>query len=268
MTTTTVNEAAGAVAGTDYSLLKRAAAWPLALLRALAEVYRSGLMLAVVAPAIFAIAVLPEAAQHVAEIQLGMFTSREAFIAHSFNSTRMMFGGFKVAGLFLCIFAAARFVHFGTVRAAVRMPWRDVGRTLFAAAIGFAASLPGGWATRTAQPPEIYWPAHVASWVLSTLLLVYLIGALLGDREMTLRASLTRGWKVLPPLMLLGVAAFWPATTLHSYLHKVAIGAEPALVWTLMAADSLLIGLLGTLLGSALAVSYRLGRGSASQKAR
>jgi hypothetical protein len=233
------------------------------LLRALGDVHRNGLMLAVAAPAIFAIAVLPEAAQHVAEIQLGMFVSREAFIALSFDPTRMIFGGFKIAGLFLCIFAAARFVHFGSVRAALRMPWRDVGRTLFAAAIGFAVSIPGEWAGRTAQPPEIYWPVQAVSWVLSFLLLVYLIGALLGDRAMTLRASFTRGWKVLPPLVLLTIAAFWPATTLHSYLHKLAIGADPALVWTLMAADSLLVGLLAALLGSALAVSYRLGGGAA-----
>jgi hypothetical protein len=98
-----------------------------------------------------------------------------------------------------------------------------------------------------------------ASWLLSFLLLVYLIGAVLGDRAMTLRAAFTRGWKVLPLLALLVVAAFWPASMLHAYAHKLALGAHPALVWMLMAADSLLVGLLATLTGSALAVSYRVG---------
>jgi hypothetical protein len=118
------------------------------------------------------------------------------------------------------------------------------------------------WATRTGQPPAVYWPVVSVGWVLSFLLIVYLVGALVGDREMTLRAAFTRGWTVVPPMALFCVAAFWPASTLHSYAHTLAIGAEPALVWTLMAADSLVVGLLAALLGSALAVSYRLGGGT------
>jgi hypothetical protein len=47
--------------------------------------------------------------------------------------------------------------------------------------------------------------------------------------------------------------------------RKLAIGAAPALVWTLMAADSLLVGLMATLTGSALAVSYRLGSGTGAK---
>ena len=248
-----------AVHHSDNSLLRRAGAWPLAVLRGLGEVYRQGLTLPLAAPAIFAIVVLPEAVQHVAEIQLGMFASKEAFMASADGSTRMGFGYAKIAGLFLCIFAAARFVHCGTVRGALLIPRRDIGRILFAFAIGLAASLPAEWAAQTAQPPHIYWPVVTASWTLSILLLVYLIGALIGDREMTLRAAFARGWKVLPILAIFIVAAFWPVGMLHTYAHKLALGADPALVWTLMAADSLLVGFLATLLGSALAVSYKMG---------
>ena len=259
MTTTIANEA-GAGAPNE-SMLRRAAAWPVALLRGLGDVYRHGLALPFTATAIFLIAAIPEAVQHVAEIQLGMFASKEAFIADSANPTRMIFGAVKVAGLLLCALATARFVHCGSVRGALRMPWRDAGRTLFAFLIGLPASLPVEWANRTGQPPEVYWPVVLVSWALSFLLIVYLVGALLGDRAMTLRAAFTRGWKVAPPLAILCVAAFWPASMLHSYAHRVAIGAEPALVWTLMAGDSLLVGLLAALLGSALAVSYRMGGG-------
>ena len=261
------NEAGAAVGRRDASVLRRAAGWPAAVLRGLVDVYRAGLTLPVLAPAIFAIAVLPEAAQHVAEIQLGMFTSREAFIANSAHPIRMAFGALKVAGLLLCVLAAARFVHIGTVRGALRMPWRDVGRTVFALAVGFLASLPTEWATRTGQPPEIYWPVMAVSWATSFVLIVYLVGALLGDREMTLKASFTRGWRAVPALVVLGVAAFWPASMLHSYAHTLAIGAAPAFVWALMTVDALLVGLLATLLGSALAVSYRMGGGGSKPAA-
>jgi hypothetical protein len=206
--------------------------------------------------------VLPEAVQHVAEIQLGMFASREAFMAHADGWARMSFGYVKIAGLFLCIFLSARFVYCGTVRGALLMPRRDLGRTLFAFAIGLAASLPAEWAAQTGQPPFVYWPVVTLSWGVSMLLLVYMIGVLIGDREMTLRTAFTRGWKVLPPLAILTLAAFWPAATLHTSAHKLALGAEPLLVWTIMAADSLLVGVLAALIGSALAVGYRLGAGA------
>jgi hypothetical protein len=259
MTTTTLNDVPAPAPAPAPGLLRRAASWPLTVLRALGEVYRKGLTLPALAPAIFAIVVLPEGAQHVAEIQLGMFTSREAFMALSADATRMAFGAVKVAGLILAILLTARFWHTGSVRAAVLMPPRDLARTVFAVAIGFAASLPAEWAATTQQPPFIYWPVVSLSWLVSFLLLVYLIGALVGDRGMTLRASFTRGWKVLPLLALLVVAAFWPAATLHAYAHKWALGASPAAVWTLMAGDALLVGLMATLTGSALAVAYRIG---------
>ena len=256
MTTTAIEAAPPAP-----RLLSRAAGWPLTLLGALAEVYRKGALLPILAPAIFAIVVLPEGAQHVVEIELGMFASKEAFIANAADSTRMAFGAVKIAGLVLCMLLTARFWHTGSVRAAMLMPPRDLGRTIFAAAIGYAASLPAEWAATTQQPPFVYWPVVAASWLVSFLLLVYLIGALLGDREMTLRAAFTRGWKVLPLLALLVVAAFWPASMLHAYAHKFALGGSPALVWTVMAADALLVGLMAALTGSAMAVSYRIGRG-------
>jgi hypothetical protein len=246
--------------------MQRAASWPLTLLRGLGEVYRRGLRLPLAAPAIAAIVVLPEAVQHVAEIQLGMFASREAFMAHADSWARMSFGYVKIAGLFLCILASARFVYCGSVRGALLMPGRDLVRTLFALAIGLAASLPAEWAAQTGQPPYVYWPVVTVSWGVSLLLLVYLMGALLGDREMTLRTAFTRGWKVLPPMAILTLAAFWPASALHTYAHKLALGIDPLLVWTIMAADSLLVGVLAALIGSALAVSYRLG-GAARAKA-
>lgn len=261
MTTITVNEAAADGPPQSPGLLKRAAAWPLNLLRALGEVYRRGLLLPLVAPAILAIVVLPEGVQHVVEIKLGMFNSMDAFQTNAADSTRMAFGYVKMAGFILCILAAARFAYCGTVRKTLLMPLRDLGRVAFGFVIGIITNLPAEWVLRTAQPPHIFWPITIVSWLVSSLLLVYLIGALLGDRQMIIRAAFTRGWKVLPPLVILTIAAYWPAARLHAYAHKLALGTEPALLWTIMAADALVVGLLAALIGSALTVSYRLGTG-------
>ncbi|MFM5948860.1 MAG: hypothetical protein ACKOPM_06475, partial [Novosphingobium sp.] len=50
--------------------------------------------------------VVPEFIQHGAEINLGMFDSREMARALSSDSQRMLFGMIKVAGLVLAILAA------------------------------------------------------------------------------------------------------------------------------------------------------------------
>jgi hypothetical protein len=263
MTTTTAIKVPAPVPGVP--LLKGAVAWPGMLLGALLETYRKGFATFWAAPAIVAIVVVPEATQHVIEIELGMFASKAAFIANASDPLRMGIGAVKVAALLLCILATARFWSGGSVRAALLIPPRDLGRTLFALALGFAASLPAEWAVATKQPLAVYWTIVPASWLLSFLLLVYLIGAVLGDRAMTLRNALTHGWKVLPLLALLVVSAFWPASMLHAYAHKLALGAAPLSVWALMAADSLVVGLMATVTGSALAVSYRLGSGAAAK---
>lgn len=77
--------------------------------KALLDLYPKGLSLLWLAPGALALVVLPEFAQHVAEIRLGMFDSREAFIALAEDSTRMAFGSVKIAGLVLTFLAAARF---------------------------------------------------------------------------------------------------------------------------------------------------------------
>jgi len=240
---------------------RRAASWPLALLRAVAEVHRKGFLAFALAPAIVAMVVLPEAVQHVVEIKLGMFGSLEAFRANGADPLRMGLGYLKIAGLILCALATARFWHVGGVKKALLMPPRDLGRSVFALVIGFIVSLPLEWSLRTAQPPLIHWPVTVLSWTLSLLLFVYLIGALFGDRGMTLRTAFTRGWKVVPLLAVLILVSFWPASQLHMLSHKLALGKAAVVVWALMLGDALLVGLLATLTGSALAVAYRLGVG-------
>ena len=52
---------------------------------------------------------IPEAIQHVAEIRIGMFESRDMARAVADDPRRMVWGHLKIAGLVLAILAAVRF---------------------------------------------------------------------------------------------------------------------------------------------------------------
>lgn len=221
---------------------------------AVAEVYRKGGSMPFVAPLIFGLIVVAEGAQHVAEIYLGMFRSTADFRAHAMHPLRMGFGGVKIAALLIVMLASARFWWCdGSVRRTFLMPLADLGRVVLGMGLIFLVGEP---ANRIDGAPAFTIAVTVISWTLSLLLLAYLIGAVLGDRSMTLGRALQKGWRLLPILAMLLVAAYVPAFALHMGTHKLAIGAAAPLVWALMTIDALVVGFLATLVGSAMAVAY------------
>jgi hypothetical protein len=232
--------------------------WFAGLPRLTLETYRKGLALPVAAPLVAGVVVVPQFAQHVVEIDLGMFVSKAGFAAHALDPLRLGFGAAKVAGLVICALAAARYWSSGgSVRRTLLVPPRDLGRALFAAAVNYGVTLPAEWATASGAARHVTTPLLATAWILSFLTLPYVVGAVLGDREMTLRRSLARAVPMLPTMAVLVVAATYPASQLHMLAHKLAIGAPEAAVWALMAADALLVGFLATLAGTALALAYR-----------
>jgi hypothetical protein len=95
------------------------------------------------------------------------------------------------------------------------------------------------------------------------------MGAVLGDHAMSLRNSLGRSVRIVSDLVLLTGAAFYPAMQLHVWLHHVAVGKPASLVWVAMTGDALVVGLLASLVGSALYVAYAAaGTGAAPAPAR
>lgn len=231
--------------------------WMLALPRQVLHVYGRGLMLPLAAPVIFAIVVLPEFAQHVAEIQLGMFISRTAFVAHASDPVRLAFGAVKVAGLIVCILATARFWWSGaSLRRTFSLSLSQARHIATALIVIAAVSLPAEWAGSSEVTLAVRAPIFAASWLLTFLCLDYLVGATIGDEDASLFRSIRRGWRTGPTVALLAIAAAYPAMMLHLYAHKLAIGAAMPLVWALMTADALLVGLLATFVGTALYVGY------------
>lgn len=224
--------------------------------RSLVEQYRKGFALFIVAPSVLALIIIPEFAQHIAEIQLGMFDSLAAAKAISNDSTRWAFGYVKLAGLVLAFFAAARFwwtqQHGGKWWDVSQMHWSNfvIGAVLFVG-IGMLA-----------EPFKGYFPAtpfmllQILVSVLSMPMLFYALSGLFGDGAVTLKQAMTKSWRYLPLLLLLLATGFAPAQILHGLNHSWALGQHSGLVWALMIFDSLVVGLLAGLVGTGLYVAY------------
>ncbi|QWC57099.1 hypothetical protein F7D01_08380 [Erythrobacter sp. 3-20A1M] len=210
------------------------------------------------APIIPLLAIVPEFVQHIAEIKLGMFASKDAFNALAMDPTRWAFGYAKLTGLALAIFAAARF-HGGA-----RHRWWDL-RTIawgpFLIAIGVNAVVTAiGYALGQVLSGTTLQVVTVLYQIATLPMLIFLVGPLLGDRSMTLRRAYTSGWLRALLAGALFMLAALPAQQLHQLDHTLAMGQPSAVVWGLMTWDSLLVGLMACWMGSGLAAGYWLGR--------
>lgn len=229
--------------------------WALAW-RALRDLYPKGLSLFWLAPAVVALVIVPEFLQHAAEIRLGMFLGKEQALAVADSPQRMAFGYLKLAGLALAFLAAARFwwtrQHGGR--------WWDVrqvssGRFLLGLFLFFGlGSVPELF--KNDLPERAY---HALAWAVAILLLPALflmLGGLFGDRSPSLRSLALKAWPWLLLTAILVVVAFVSAQWLHQMNHRWAMGADELFVWALMIFDSLLVGLLAGLAGTALYLGY------------
>lgn len=224
--------------------------------RSLIEQYYKGFALFVIGPMVLALIVIPEFAQHVVEIQIGMFDSREAAKALGNDPTRWAFGYVKLVGLVLTFFAAARFwwtrEHGGAWWDLRQMRWANflIGAALFVG-IGVLAEPFKAHVSAT-----IFTILQIFFSILSTPMLFYALSGMFGDATVTIKQTMTRSWAYLPLLLLLLLTGFAPAQILHGMNHAWALGEHPALVWALMVFDSLVVGLLASLVGSGMYVAY------------
>lgn len=217
------------------------------------------------APAIPLIAVIPEFVQHVVEIQIGMFDSREAGKALANDPTRWAFGYAKLAGYLIAILAAARFWAARAQGLAWYSPW-GIAWKVFGIALVFnglfmAASAALAEPMQNALGETATNAISLALNLITLPLLVLLVAGLVGDSKATLASVYRTGWGAALRIVLLSALVLVPLMALHRLNHDLAFGAHPALVWALMVFDSLVIGLLATGWGTAIHHGYRpLGR--------
>ena len=223
---------------------------------AIVSTYRRGSAMFIAAPAIAAIAVVPELAQHVAEIQLGMFDSRAAFQALANDSLRWTFGYAKVAGLILAMLTTVRYLALGSVRRALLIRPMNLLRLLFAMALTFVVELPFEWLREASASGVLDGALTAVSVVLQAGLVVYVVGALVEDPANSLRSAFAERWPTAVLMTFLAAIAFLPAQALHTGNHLAAMGQHPLLVWCIMMFDSLVVGLIATLVGAALYTAY------------
>lgn len=226
------------------------------VLSALIDTYRRGLWLFALAPFVVALVIVPEFAQHVVEIQNGMFDDRAGALAFANAPLRWQFGAVKLTGLALTFFVAARFWwchdQGGRWWRPGELAW---GRVLLAA--GLFVLISSSTDLLRGLMPDAW--LNGADLILSLVILplvFYFLSGLFGDRRLSLAKLYRRSWPYALLLLILLVAAFAPAQMLHGLLHKWSIGQDRWLIWTLMTIDSLVVGLLASLTGAAFYTGY------------
>ncbi len=209
------------------------------------------------APIIPAISVIPEFAQHITEIDLGMFVSKDAAKDLADDPTRWAFGYVKLAGLLLAILASIRFWaaseqgnHWWDVRL---IAWNTLGLAIVVIALTaipdlFLSPLLGETAAQMMS---------VGLSIITLPLLILLVAGLAGNRQISLRSVFTKGW--IPAIkMILFLAVIWaPLQWLHGQNHELAFGASSGAVWALMIFDSVVVGVMATYAGSAIFHAYK-----------
>ena len=231
--------------------------WIRRLGEALLATFRDGTRLLWLAPLIPLIAGLTEFAQHIAEINLGMFASPEAFKALQNDALRWNFGYLKIAGLFLTIFAAARY---WSLPEGTRHRWWDL-RTVawrpFLIGVAINGAVTGAaYLLKPALSATAFEMVNIAVSIATLPVLVYMLGGLFGDRAVSLKRLYRTGWLKALVMGVLYLAAFGPAQLIHRFDHTAAIGASAPAVWALMVWDALLVALMACWAGTGLAAGY------------
>ena len=231
--------------------------WIRRLGEALLATFRDGTRLLWIAPLIALIAGLTEFAQHIAEINLGMFASPAAFKALQNDPLRWNFGYVKIAGLFLTIFAAARY---WSLPEKLRHRWWDL-RTVAWRPLLIGGALNGlvTWLIYVLKPAlsiPAFETVNIALSLATLPIMVYMLGGLFGDRKVRLKDVYRTGWPRAAAMALFFLAAIGPAQLIHHFNHTAAMGAPGPAVWALMVWDALLVALMACWAGTGLAAGY------------
>lgn len=205
------------------------------------------------APLILGIAFAGEAIQHVAEIAMGMFASREAFRSLQGSELRLCFGVLKISALLIALGLSARWLarHNREERPGLdgAIDWPRLLPIVVFWIAAFMAVLVAPVVSRQVR--------------LGLLLLLMVISfpwshmavdAFFGRPRETFRQA--SRMRPLPPIgSLLAIAPVAGAMLLHTRNHDWAFGAQPFAVWALMAWDSVLVAVLTIWMG---VLTYRV----------
>ena len=206
-------------------------------------------------PWLFALIIGWEFAQHVVEVQIGMFESEEAAKAVSQDGLRMAFGWVKMASIYVGTFFVVR--HFAAQRdgrqlapvgrAARRFfPYFLYSMAMFALAF-YARDLVG-----EANRDTLMATAGLSQLLIEPLLMAWVVAAATDGNIRTPWASARRTgllyFLALPLFLLIRV----PISLLHQGWNSWSMGAEPGNMWAMLALDALVVGIIVAIVPAAM----------------
>ena len=224
----------------------------------LIETIRDGFSLYWLVPIIPLIALVPEMVQHIAEIRLGMFDSRDMFREFAADPRRMLWGYLKVAGLVISLLAALRFWAARNQGFAWYSPKGIRYKRLILACFFLVLTAIPGFLLVDQISATAVAMINLAITILTLPLLAYLAGSLIGDPAMDLKHAFTRGWVPSVRIALFLAIIFVPLQLLHMANHTFAIGQGDLVVWALMVWDSVVVGAIAALMGTSIHHGYGL----------
>ncbi len=224
------------------------------MIDAIKAVYGRAGRYALLCPLLFLVPVAFEIAQHVIELQLGLYRSREAMIAAEAAPARMVMGHFKVIALFLTGYWAMRFVAFGNDPVAARTVDGKAVR-LFLPVMAWGLL----WLVLLQDGPllaaELDWPKRAVSiGLLATFFVTFLFEPCLAAWKTAApvgngRIGFVRSIRLMRGnyLWALGLSLLivMPLMVIHYGLAFAALGRSPLMSWSIMAVDSALAGFMG-----------------------
>lgn len=224
----------------------------------MAEVYRTSGRFSLAFPALIAIPVVVEMVQHIIEIRHGMYIDRAGALAAESDPLRLGWGMVKVLALTGVTYWMARYMaglDRGRVAAIEPLPARLFAAVLLFQAVATALSLWGSNFLRVSGVPDAaMMPVGigymVALLILGVLLEPWKVAAALGDPAIGWSRSIALVAPILPWSFVFTLAMMLPLMALHYAAAILAIGAAPAIVWSVMIADSLLVGYLAAVLAA------------------
>lgn len=222
------------------------------------QTYRLGGKAMLAAPTILLLAALPELAQHILEIRIGMFDSLADARRLQHSPVRAYFGYAKIAGVWIAVFLIARFWANGaSVRAAFSVP----PRVLVKAVAGIVVIVAVGFAVvklLAIISPGLAIAASLVSGVIQAMIFLWVIGVWLDEAPIALKETFASRAPNALALLVIFLASIPVTQGLHILIHKVVLGQPQIVVWTLMLLDALIVvPLSAALKGSALFVGFR-----------
>lgn len=229
--------------------------------------YRSIWTFALVCPVLFAIPVLVEFAQHVVEMQAGMYVDEAGAMVAEADPLRLQFGFAKTLALFLPGYWFVRYIMFGNDPAKARaLEWPAVGLFGVIFAIQALQSWLGLFAPSLAEaiglagtPATVFTTIEtIALQVLMIYLTAWMVAWSLGNAAINPLRSLAimsgSFWYALG----LFVAGFLPLMVLHYALAVAAVVWLPtSLDWAAMVVDSVVVGFLALSIAGSIALGAR-----------